>query len=547
MKVSARPAASGPCRIEDLARVHDELFVGCAERASALTNEVIEEMSRAFDRLEFSFSMPASRNPYQSHLPGQLAQVLFMDALWKTKAISVVVTSPALACVLRQRAPASVKIYLRPGSRLKMWMRWGARFFKTSAKMARIFWRARSISESHRVLQTPQTLLIKTFLLNQSFVGTEFRDRYFGDFFFRLRQGAWQPVMVPCLLAVKDWSALARSVATADVSIFCKEAVLGFSGYLRAWWASLRGGFLSIPPSLKENPYAPLVGEELRWGGMTDIIFEAHSTYLFTEWLSRQDLQVAGLIDWNENHLYDRALWKGARDFHLRSPMKAYQGVVLDSVHDLYLEPIPYELAAGLYPKQLAVPGTGWIRDRHLSEFPIQVSTWPLFRMSGVLTGDPPTDSFVLVALPLVEPQAREILAMAETLARGFPDLQFRLRAHPLLPLTPSSSMDNFKADTNTSANQSLRQCSVLISAASSICFEARLLGVDCLLFRAAGTPRQNPIPPGLRGEGVREVRNAAEAQEFLRHRRPREATTARAVEEYLGFGKPFATERLFD
>lgn len=500
--------------IDELRKIHDKLCVSLHTEAVLRTNELVDIAYIFFDSNSFNFSVPASRNIYQSGIYNSIVDYLLVTKLWETQSLAVTVDSLALKFLLMKHANAKkikVKVKLNKLGYLKQVFKVPLRCFKVLSKMLFIRKNARIISCDIRdVYNIKDGIFVDTDMILGSFHIDGYSNRSFGSLFeFLTEDEKKRTFIVPRFLALSDFGKMRDEVRQyqkhSGLNIFCKESIFSFREYVSIIWEWANTFTLSFKTN-RLNLF-PLISEELFLKSFSEITFESFVCFRFMEHLRRLDMPIKIFLNWNENHLYDRAYAKGYEDFKLNFRFVAYQGVVLDLDYDFYIQPTVEEIKKGLFPKVVFSAGAGLESIKSCFEG-VDFKSTPVFRMKPYLMFKKQLDQkkTVLVGLSLVQQFSTEILEVAILLAKKFPEYAFKVRCHPLHKMSIPTGISNMRFDLEKNLINSLMDTSVLISAGSSLVLEAAIMKIPTLIVRSLGQHGQNPIPDMLRDVFTRVV-----------------------------------------
>jgi hypothetical protein len=494
--------------INELRRNHDHLCIELYPIATEKTNALVDACYDFYDSNTFNFSLPASRNVYQSRVHSNILNYLLVTHIWKQHATDVTVDSWALKRILQRHAKknnvkAQVNLNLFEYGRdlIKI----PRRFCLVLRKMFKIRNFAKSISASLKNAQANNNLIfIETDLLVGDFSKQGYSNRSFGSFFELLNEKEKSKTfLVPKLLAASDLRKLQLELKThqpGQVQIFCKEnlfTVLDYFSITLKWINSFVLGFKKNELHLSE-----FISEELKLKAFSEITFESFVSFFFMKKLKELNIPIKTFISWSENHLYDRAYSKGFLDFSLPFRFSAYQSIILDYEHDFFIRPTSTEVRLNLFPKQIFLAGKEFNRrfvDGNVETFPA-----PVFRMSAYacLTSEPTQvlkRNTILVGLSLVPSFTDEIMNIALKLAIQLPEYEFKIRCHPLSPKTIPAGFNNVSYDNEKNVVSSLQRSIMFIGTGSSLVLEAAMMQVPTLIVRKKGEYGQNPIPEKFR------------------------------------------------
>ncbi len=547
--------------LPELRAREDALFLSLKDRAIELTNQVVDEHSRSLNCNEFHFSLPASRNIYQSGIFQDIHDILLLETLSQEQNIRIETESEGLFQYFKgtQRRAFQVSVHMSLKLRWKLCFKPFFRFLRTSRKMWQIARLSRQVSIPLEDLKDQKELiLVDTYMLNGFYGESGFTNRYYGSFFdFFSPEERQRTYLVPNFLPLANPSRFAseflKNGPRSGFRMLCKESCLGkriyFDIFLRQW----KSYFLSFRPRL--NPYSVLIFAELRSKAFSEMSFEAWVSYEFIRKISKEKLQLQIFLNWNENHLYDRAYAKGFSDFMPWDCLKGYQCVVLDSGHDFYITPTQGEKDLGLFPRRLALSGRDCLPERKECLQDIQLESAPIFRMKNLAKEIAKKNSTsassrkVLVGLSLVPEVSKVILDLVLPTAQRNRDFIFSIRQHPLAEPSLFETTPNIEVNSSSDLYASLRESRIFVGTGSSLVLEAALFGVFCLIPRKKGTLPQNPIPLAFRRIFTQTVQSESEVEDALRSLKSldNEAEQAEARSQLLLFYVGTASRENFE
>ncbi|MFM6928213.1 MAG: hypothetical protein ACKOX6_07100 [Bdellovibrio sp.] len=394
---------------------------------------------------------------------------------------------------------------------------WGAMklpvdFLKSVARLF-LAWRfARKNSVSVRDLRESANLtLVDTYLTETSFSRDGYKDRYFGSYYDYLSDDQRASlVLVPSLVAVRKFEKIRSNIQYSSYRVFFKESVLSFKDIL--WVVSqVFGSYFLKKPEADTVGFWSLVKEDLVQTGSYYMNFEAFVTFRFIEHLKNLNLPIVTFINWHENHLYDRALAKAHADGKLFFALHSYQ-CCLYSASEFFIVPTESEIRSNLVARDIFFSGPDILSGIALPNNVVRKRS-PLYRMQNIFELLSRKENSlaivdkkrILVALPLVFDVAQDILKVIIQIAPFFPGHIFYIRRHPMLKINIPDSISNIKEDGIKDSSVSLMSSELLISSASSMCFEALCLGVKTLVLRITGSMSFNCIPDNILQNWVKE------------------------------------------
>ena len=223
---------------------------------------------------------------------------------------------------------------------------------------------------------------------------------------------------------------------------------------------------------------------------------------MFFKRLKESQIQLDLVIDWNENQVLDRSLNLAMKKYYPDTVVKGYQGYV---VPDYYAckDPSPYEYLAQIIPDEICVIGKAFYEDKKKFCANIKVSTAPAFRFSEIHNSRYSNCikyPEILIVLPISLLESTQIVDMGMKLEQVLKQqYTFVIKGHPsytkerLLNILPELSKSSFKF-ADKSLYDHLCRCSLLISASSSVCLEAAVLGIPVAILGSLSGSVMNPL-----------------------------------------------------
>ena len=300
--------------------------------------------------------------------------------------------------------------------------------------------------------------------------------------------------------------------------------------YLRAvdyFWALTRS--FSIPRRITTVPrwrtfnVSAIVMSEVRSSIGARALLEALLVYRFFAAIKAAGIEIAGVIDWNENQVIDRALCLGVRKFYPGIRIKGYQGFFVPEFYVSH-EVTTYEKAAGTTPDEILVISPLLVDQKKRYCPSMKVSTAPAFRFATqpILEKQQIELEHILVGLPIHKIEIEQILSIVSALPRAIQD-QTVVRPHPL---TTEKELDGILRTVGIitrcikpSGNlgyQDLYAATLLISGGSSLCIEAIAAGTRVAIIGSQRGVTMNPLRGRISADWWRECYSAREVVDFF-------------------------------
>ena len=366
---------------------------------------------------------------------------------------------------------------------------------------------------------TSSCIVVDTFLYTGSVREGVFHDRHFPDINQSLTaEERAQLMYFPTFYKVRNYPRLLRQLCKLRERFLFKEDYLCLRDYLYAFGQGFRVSRIRLGGSLMLNGLSvdALLLEDIRRGWMWPSAIEALLKYCAIRRMREIGVRIERVVDWFENQDIDRGANAGYRRYYPEIEVVGYIGFVA-SQHYLCMYPTSAELEAKVLPTKLAVMGKGFVEI--VKEFcpDIVVDVAPALRYPvrppSIVHGSESNKLTMLVALPVVRAEALEILDAVRHFVQGLEgtsletvEKQILIKPHPASDVPRDdtfSTMAGSKARVtwvDEKLDSLLLNCDVLVSAASSACFEALTMGVPVVVFGSCYgltyIPIPQPIPP---------------------------------------------------
>tara|TARA_B100000795_G_scaffold228979_1_gene185860 strand:- start:329 stop:1573 length:1245 start_codon:yes stop_codon:yes gene_type:complete len=364
-----------------------------------------------------------------------------------------------------------------------------------------------------KITPTGKILFVDNFILIDSFKpdGT-FVDRYYTNHDDYLseeeRNVRWYS---PTLVGINyPWQMLriGKGINATKDNFLIQEAWLKISDYLYAIYFSLL-----IPFKVKETPKFKgldfqnfILNENLK-DTLSPSLMLAICKYRFIRRLSKEHIDICGVVDWNENQIIDRALNLGFKDYYKEVAVQGYQGFVLPEYYAC-VQPTCLEYSMRTLPDIMYVPGKAGNALRKSVCNKLRVKISPAFRFSHVFNIKDLRSKklpIILVALPMMLGESKNIIKSIVDIEESL-NINVRL----IIKLHPSNSIKDFFVSvpeaknleiTDKNMHQLLELCSVMISSTSSACVEAVSVGIPVAIYGNRYGVTLNPIPESVPNE----------------------------------------------
>jgi hypothetical protein len=299
-----------------------------------------------------------------------------------------------------------------------------------------------------------------------------------------------------------------KGIKSSKDNFLIQEAWLTISDYLYAIYYSLLIPFrLKEVPKFKGLSFKNFILNENFKDISSPSLMLAICKYRFIRRLSKEKINIRGVVEWNENQIIDRAINLGFKDYYKDVIVQGYQGFILPEYYAC-VQPTCLEYTLGTLPDIMHVPGKAGnaLRKSVCPKLPVKIS--PAFRFSHVFNIQDLRSKelpIILVALPMMLSESKNIIKsiidIEESLMK---DVKLIIKPHP------SITIENFLASVPESKNleitdknmhELLEICSVMISSTSSSCVEAVSVGIPVAIYGNRYGVTLNPIPTNVPNE----------------------------------------------
>ncbi len=397
------------------------------------------------------------------------------------------------------------------------------RFFKNALKLFRMY-RSRS-SNRRNEIETKGIYLVDTFILQNSVKAEKYIDRYYNGMLDSLSDETRNKVyFVPTIIPIYNRNKIDQIHKNSDVKLLFHCDFLKGVDYLFAFTYSLR----LIPKRLKKNSIKfkgvdlkLLVNSELNNKWSDYMLMRSLLNYRFMKRLSQAGVKLKLVVDWFENQSIDKGLNLGVKHYYPGVVTKGYQGYIISTKYNFFVQPTVEEAKLNLIPDEILVPGKDLIPLIKQFNPRLMVKEAPAFRFSGVWNKadikPEQGQTKILVALPIGQKELREILNLVFQAVKSDSALspyKFLVKAHPTTDINKVKAEYGNNWPENVEIKEGdftkiLCKSDLLISNSSSVCLEAITFGKPVIIIGSQSTITQNPIPDTISSNVTQEVYTA--------------------------------------
>ncbi len=333
----------------------------------------------------------------------------------------------------------------------------------------------------------------------------DFTDHYFPGLLDNMTheqaQIVWYAPFIYSLRNFFDLRWVINQSRLSKLNFFIMEEWLKFSDYLYAFYRSfyLTRRVKRIPRYNGLN-VSELIRQELSKELFSPGLMRTILIYRFIYRLKNAGVEIAKVIDWNENQVTDRALNLAIRSFYPSTPIIGYQGYIV-SEHYVSHSPACYEVDASTIPDRICVISQKHIQRKREFCQKQDVSISPAFRFQKLFKHTRNKNvkrEIVLLVLPYNLDISKTIINVCFDWNQSN-GIEFVVKVHPAVSksvLTKNIrkiSNDCFKF-TEDPLHELLERSMLIISSDSSACFEAVAFGVHVIIIGNRNGSTSNPL-----------------------------------------------------
>ncbi len=478
---------------------------------NALSEELINSTDKSIDWLVNSTT---SRNPYWSDIYLNICYLaLIKQLLRENKAIEkVIVPNSELKKVLidyLKRNKINIKVVSSQSLKknIKNKIRPFYNFMENIYRFI-LMWVSRDKRRKESIPTDHKITLIDTFFLSSMFKNGKYSDRYYNGVLEYLTDDEKKRVyFVPLILVKTGFKKIMRIAEKSDENFLFKEDYLKLSDYFFALVSPFRIRRINFSKfKFKEFNIGPILQRDFR----RHIFASALSilNYRFFRRLKENKVKLRLFVNWFENQPIDHGFNKGIKDFYPETHSIGYQGYIISTDFNFYVQPTKYETENGIIPKAIAVVGDGLKKQIKRFDSTLNVITAPAFRFKSVwdLTEIQKINNkkIILVALPIAMKESIDILELVVSVVKmgEHDDIKFQIKAHPVLDVNKLKSKFGNLPNNFEFIEGNFKDCvakaKIMIGNTSSTCLETLAIGIPVIIIGSQSGLTQNPIPENV-------------------------------------------------
>lgn len=489
----------------------NEISESIKEDFNNLTEIILDETDKS---LAWLLHPLVSRNPYQSNLFLNICYILLTkEIIDNNKTLEKIIPKNKIQQI-------SIEKYLQKiGNNIKVVKAKKTNYliYSLLASLYRIIRKVLLYVFTHDNKRTrtikslDSIILLDTFILQNSLKEGRYLDRYYPRLSETLEQSERERLyFLPTILGKFNRRQLKDIWKNSKENIIYKHDFLKIKDYIVAFIALLK---LSLGRKTEYVFYdmnvSPLVIDEYKKKRFHGSAFEGLLNYLFISRLKKANVNLKLMVDWNENQPIDKGLIKGMKTFYPKVHTKGYQGYIISTDFNFYIQPTDYEIDNGVIPDEICVVGQGLEENVKKFSSKLKASKAPAFRFSNVYKEyghNKSKSTNVLVALPIGMNESIDIIQVLSKAISNYDNIEFniQIKPHPALKLNKLKELsgdawlkcfDIVEGD----FNEILASSSILIGSTSTTLIESLARGIPVIVVGSQKGITQNPIPKEIK------------------------------------------------
>ena len=347
--------------------------------------------------------------------------------------------------------------------------------------------------------------LLDTFILADSLNSQTYIDRYYPGILDLLNEDEKKRIyFVPTIIGNFNKGTLDGICKNSKEQIIYKHDFLKIIDYFSALARLFKLKLYDKEFFFLGFNISPIILDEFKVKRYNSSSFEGLLNYSFVKRLKKENIKIKLVIDWNENQPIDKGLVKGFKDFYPNVYIKGYQGYIISTDFNFYIQPTGFEIANGVIPDEICVVGKNL--EKKIKEFSqnLNVLTAPAFRFVNVYKNFEKRDAHkkILVALPIGLHESFDILILLSRSLKCYSKTNFKIqiKPHPSLNLNKLIQLlgESWKSEFHVIGgdfNECVSEVDLLIGSTSTTLLEAITRGIPVIVVGSQNGITQNPIP----------------------------------------------------
>ena len=358
-------------------------------------------------------------------------------------------------------------------------------------------------------------ILVDTFILPNSISKNGvFVDRYFPRLINLLKNNVKKRVYFNPIFhnqgGLLSFLRVARSAKKTNSNFIFQESWLHFGDYFFALYQNFKAANKPNSfPKYHDLDLKNIFIDELKKDLFSPSLMIAYCKFLFLKKIKDRNVHITTAIDWYENQPVDKTFNYGMKLLYPNTKVYGYQGYISPE-YEMHKTPSKIEIDNLLCPDEIKVISNRSVQYLKENAPYIKSSIVTALRfdyLSGLIGKLPnSSDKYIFISLPMDLSESADILKKCLNISQKLlQNYELKVKIHP------ANNIKKFKRkvpDINNkifsivdkSIEKLLFNANLVISSASSVCFEAASLGIPVAVNGNSHGVSMSPIEPDING-----------------------------------------------
>ena len=471
----------------------------------------LNESDDFMKNITLMFSNTLSRNNYQSNMFTNILSLYFINHMLKQNNYDVIIVEdislkkqlnlnyPDIRIILSSQTISKISYlknnFLRPFIDFKNIFTRSINYIFSASKIRTV-----------KLLRAKKIILIDTYIHNDTLKFQKYLERNYNHLLSNQTLVDEKSIFfVPTINCVFNKKTLNNIQKNSNENLIYKHDFLSLDIYIKIFKLMISSYIKACDLTFRGINVDCLIKDNIRNKKFDLSLFEALISFHFFKQLKKQNIDINGVIDWNENQPIDKGFVKGCKTFFSNIHIKGYQGFIVSYSYNMQLCPTALEIENNLIPDELVVTGFDLVNTVKRFSKNINVTVGPAFRFSKQYskTNFIKLSDKILVILPFGIYHSLNLIKTLDEICetKNIAFKNFYLKPHPtdnfkiLKSKLANADKYNFVFD---KFNNIISEFSITIGNTSSALMESLLYSVPVIVIPNQKGITQNPIPFGV-------------------------------------------------
>lgn len=500
----------------------NNLYLQQVKRLNEISNEIKEDFNHLTKQIldnngnEVIWLLHpiTSRNPYHSDLFINLCLILLTKELLVTEnkdSIELIITkNKSQKRIIRDYCDNN-KIKIKIKTR-----HFNFSFFKLIKAFIRLLINTNDLvisknsGRTKNIKSASNVILFDTFILSDSIKEGVYCDRYYPGLLNRLEEIERKDIFwFSTILGDYDRNQIEKIYSNSLEQIIYKQDFFTIYDYIITIKELLFIKNSKNKYLFKGFDITAFIKHEYLFKRFDISIFHGLLNYRFTKRLFDNNIKLSLVVDWNENQSIDKGLIKGIKTYFPNVKVKGYQGYIISTDFNSYIQPTDFEIVNKVIPDEICVVGKALEHNIKRYSTNLKVTTAPAFRFQSVYKEYNVQFSSIkkiLVSLPIGITESYDIITLlTKVITKSMYDnVLFNIKAHPILKIeTLKDKLKTLWLDryniVEGDFSEIVSQSDVVIGSTSTTLLESIVRGIPVIVIGSQNGLTQNPIPSDIK------------------------------------------------